>query len=213
MDNNGWAGPTRIIVADHHPCFARGFELLLTADAPEFAVVDTPVTFEDTLASLARHQPHIITLDPEISPTTSAIPEVREGFPHVRLVVLTASITTATASDAIRLGVHGFLSKELPVQAIIEALRIVRLGQVVIPPSLVNVFDDSQQAGRDLTAHEVRLLKLVSAGMDIAQVAQEIPASRSTVKRQLQAIQRKLNVHNRFQAAIHAARKDRKSVV
>ena len=51
-----------------------------------------------------------------------------------------------------------------------------------------------------LSQQELRVLRLVSRGLPIAEIARELVVSRNTVKTQIQSIYRKMNVHSREEA-------------
>lgn len=162
---------------------------------------------------VSKHKPDIIMLDWEISETrVGAISGLTDEVPNAIVVIITRPQPYETFVAAMREGVTGFLSVNLPPEDIVQSLRMLIKGDLVVSRDLVL---DVQKglAGAEplnpskiLSEREQEVLELVSEGATNNEIAQQLIVSDHTVKTHLRNILNKLNLRNRQQAAAYAVR-------
>jgi DNA-binding NarL/FixJ family response regulator len=108
-------------------------------------------------------------------------------------------------------GARGFLPTNLSLRVLVAALERVRAGDSYLPLAL----SESGAAGgtaaltspwRELTRRQREVLSLISEGRSNRSIAAALATTESTVKAHVKGIIRRLNVANRTQAALLAAR-------
>ncbi len=115
-------------------------------------------------------------------------------------------------------GVDGYIVKSMSSQPLITALRLVTLGEKVLPSELADVlsrhnFDHAAPGGdlehemedANLSTRERDVLCCLMAGYSNKVIARELDVCEATVKVHVKAILRKLDVSNRTQAAMWAS--------
>ena len=142
---------------------------------------------------------------------------IHERFPQVRVLVLTTYDEDDWVIDAVRAGAAGYLLKDTPQEALIEAIvDTVKgrshidpqvagkiLNQVARPPT-VSPLDKSVLS--QLSDREREVLQLLATGLSNTDIAHRLFLSEGTVKNYISTIFSKLGVTDRTQAALLAIR-------
>lgn len=139
----------------------------------------------------------------------------RQGVEHV--VAVLTRLDDAALLAAVEAGVTGLVRRSQATgQNLISALRSARAGEGTLPPDLLGRLLD--QVGRlqrqvlsprgltvaGLTEREIKVLKLLSDGMDTAQVGRELFYSERTVKNIIHDLTSRLDLRNRTHAVAYA---------
>jgi two-component system nitrate/nitrite response regulator NarL len=133
----------------------------------------------------------------------------REAFPTARIVVLADDLSVDVLRAAMGGGADGFLIKTMSPEALIQSLQLVMLGEKVFPTNLAAMLLDMTAAGpqhsvRGLSPREQEILQALVTGASNKMIANKLGITEATVKVHLKTLLRKLDVHNRTQAAIWA---------
>jgi DNA-binding NarL/FixJ family response regulator len=112
---------------------------------------------------------------------------------------------------ALRAGAHGYLLKDQPQLAIVQALNGIMTGQPPLSPAiarkLLNHFHAPQTSPQDaLTEREKEVLSIIAKGMTMAETAKMLGLTRHTIAGYVKDIYRKLNISSRAEAALSAQR-------
>jgi two-component system, NarL family, nitrate/nitrite response regulator NarL len=161
-------------------------------------------------------RPHIIIIDdaPGSDPIGSCR-ELSERYPNARLVLLADDYEFDEVALAFGCGIDGYIVKEISCEPLIESLKLVALGEKVLPSQLARnlSFVSAGSSGGDwhesvasvgLSDREVEILRCLTMGLANKVVSRRLSISEATVKVHVKAILRKLRVANRTQAAIWA---------
>jgi DNA-binding NarL/FixJ family response regulator len=131
-----------------------------------------------------------------------------------RILVLTTFDLDEYVYAAIRAGASGFLLKDVRPSDLVDAIRLIAVGNALLGPTvterLLERFADG--AGKSeavaavgaLTAREREILRLLAGGLSNAELAELLVLGETTVKTHVSSILRKLGVRDRVQAVIVA---------
>jgi len=205
----------KALLVDDHAMFREGLALLLAHHFQDVELLQAE-TLAQALVLLKRHGPlDVILLDLALpdSQGLDALPQVHAAAPGARVVVLSADDSASTVRGAIEQGASGFIPKTAQSSALRLALTTVLGGGVHLPASLLGGKEPAAQRtdatdalGLDLSPRQIDVLRLLIQGATNKHICRELDLAESTVKTHLAAIFKRLDVSNRTQAVIAAAR-------
>ena len=145
--------------------------------------------------------------------TTSVL---QRRFPSAYLVLLSDRFDFQIMLKAFRLGALGYIVKEISCDRLVATLRLVAMGERVLPPQLADELQsrpsiaDVLEVERPVDAaclsdRELEILRWLIMGCPNKVISKRMDISEATVKVHVKAVLRKLRVKNRTQAAIWAA--------
>jgi DNA-binding NarL/FixJ family response regulator len=114
---------------------------------------------------------------------------------------------------ALRAGAHGYLLKEQSQELLANLLRGLVSGEPPLSPAIARKMlrffspPASETGTVALTPREQEVLRLISKGYKLAEVARMLEISRYTVGDYVKALYRKLNITTRAEATMEAARR------
>jgi DNA-binding NarL/FixJ family response regulator len=199
--------PISLVLADDHPLILNGLtNLLLLED--DLKVLASCTNGVDAIRAVRIHQPDVVVLD-ICMPGMSGLEvcrKIREDKLPTRLVILTAALKDEDMADAVHLGVHGIVLKEMAPQLLIQCIRKVYAGEQwlerratrQILEKMLRRETGTREVIDVLTPREIELIRLVAAGLRNKEIADKLFISEGTVKVHLHNIYKKLNVDSRM---------------
>ena len=206
---------TRLLIADDHPAFRRGLELML-ADIDDVAIVGQAGTGVQAVQLAEQLCPDVILMDLRM-PDLDGIEATRRlsrNTPAPAIVVLTMFEDDDSVFAAMRAGARGYLLKGAEQDEIVRAIRAAGAGEAIFGPEIAQrvIAHFASGAGSTtaafpaLTEREREVLEMVAAGKGNATIAHDLMISLKTVRNHVSNIFTKLQVSDRS-AAIVKARK------
>jgi len=206
----------RVIVCDDQEIVCQGLSTILNND-PQIQVVATANNGLDVMELVAIHQPDLILMDLKmpIMNGIQATQKISSSFPQIKVLVLTTYDDDEWLFDAIRAGAAGYLLKDTPSVALIQAIKGTLQGETYLDPNVAgkvlhNVAHQNQTPVSgfhvQLSERETDVLQLMARGLTNADIARELYLSEGTVRNYTSAIFTKLGVNDRTQAVIAALR-------
>jgi len=124
-----------IFVVDDHQLFRKGLVNVLN-QFPDLEVIGEAATIREALDNIQKLQPKIVIMDVFLpdGDGVEAASEVRRRFPEVEVVILTISDDIEILNRTIKAGAKGYLVKGNGLREIVETIRLVAKGNLVIPP-------------------------------------------------------------------------------
>lgn len=206
---------TTVVVVDDHPLFLSGVQQIFKRQ-PDFEVIGAAESAAQ-LASLLKHcRPDIILMDIEMPETNGldATALVRRQAPDAKVVILTGYDNPDLIFRALKIGAVGYLLKNTRAKELLDSLRQVAAGEVLLNPDLAAKFlrefrrdqeaEELRRLVQTLTPREDEVLRLVATGASNREISGQLFISELTVKMHLARIFRKLQVNDRTKAAIVA---------
>jgi DNA-binding NarL/FixJ family response regulator len=206
----------RVVLADDQPLIRSGLRVLI-ADTPDLEVVGEAGTGAEAVRLAADVCADVVVMDIRM-PGMDGIAATRTitaGAASARVLILTTFDDDDYVYAALRAGASGFLVKDMALEDILAAIRIVAGGDALIAPSvtrrLIAEFAGrpapSTVVRRDLsgiTEREREVLTLVGRGLSNTEIAGELVISVATAKAHLARLFTKLYARDRVQLVIIA---------
>ncbi|CAN5352664.1 response regulator transcription factor [soil metagenome] len=207
----------KVIIADDHLLVRQGIRRYLeTAEDIEVVGEASDGRAVLRLVNNGQGDADIVLLDirmPEMDGLEAAR-NINESHPSMGIIMLTAYDERQFVVEAVRAGARGYVLKARDAEHLIQTVRLVAAGNMVIDPQLVLALADelSPKKGRDrraesLTAREIEVLQLLAFGNTNRDIAGQLFISTDTVKTHLEHIFEKLGASDRTAAVAEALRR------
>jgi two-component system, NarL family, nitrate/nitrite response regulator NarL len=219
MDGTGDAGipvadRIKVAVIDAHPLYRQGLSNVLAGS--RLVPVAEGATADDAHGVVQSGNPDVLLLDVEVpGDGLGAVEEVLRARPGVKVVILTACDEAEHVTDALRMGVHGYILKDVSGPELVSAIEAIHRGEPYITPALASRLL-MQSRGRplapqasgstDLTSRDRQLLGFLATGLTNQEIALSLGVNVRTVKHYLTQVFRKMRVRNRVEAILEAQR-------
>jgi two-component system nitrate/nitrite response regulator NarL len=142
----------------------------------------------------------------------SLVTLLRDEGCTIPVVMLTMSDSDTDLANAIRAGVRGYLLKDMSPEDVVDSIRRVAAGELVVAPAMTVKMIDllrGDQSGQEpknslklLTEREREIIQLLARGESNKAIAQNLSISYDTVKQHVRHILTKLNLSSRVKAAV-----------
>ncbi|MBW8732677.1 MAG: response regulator transcription factor [Terrabacter sp.] len=205
-------GPRTVLVVDDHKTFADLLELALQRD-PALDCVGVAYSIESALDRFDDLEPDIAVMDHRFAGSdltgVDAAAVMIERRPDTQVVLLTAHADRRMLRDAARVGIASVLPKDGNL-ADLRAVLVVRpTGGLVVHPALLKSLVESTDAdGRlpNLSAREAETLDLLTLGLDVRMIADQMGVSVNTCRAYVKSVLAKLHAHSQLEAVAIARR-------
>lgn len=210
------SAPLRLVLVDDHALCRTGLTDLLhhRGGMQVLAALSDP---EQVLQVLRADKPDLLVLDlrmPAIDGLTLLRRLRAEGI-DTPAMILTMSDSEADLAAALRLGVRGYLLKDMEPEDVIASIERCARGELVVAPSMTLKLAQMLEGGpsrsserRDqlasLTERERQILEHLARGESNKTIARALDISHDTVKLHVRHILAKLNLSSRVEAAVFA---------
>jgi two-component system invasion response regulator UvrY len=189
----------RVLIVDDHPIVASGCRALFAYD-PEIVILEAPDAESGERVFAARY-PHICVIDINL-PTVSGFELARRilaGDESARIIMFSMNDDPVFAARAIEIGAKGYVSKAGDPHDLVEAIREVSNGGTFLPPGFARsiafagpTFAKSPLS--KLNSREMEILRLLSAGKSLSEIAWLVHSSYKTVANTSSIMRQKLGV-------------------
>jgi two-component system, NarL family, invasion response regulator UvrY len=189
----------RVLIVDDHRIVASGCRALF-ADDPDIDILEA-ADAESGERVFSEQRPDISVLDINL-PTVSGFELARRILGHdasARIIIFSMNDDPVFAKRAIEVGAKGYVTKTGDPQDLVEAIREVGNGGVYLPPAMARSIafagaSFAQSPLSKLTSREMEILRLLSAGKSLSEIAWMIHSSYKTVANTSSIMRQKLGV-------------------
>lgn len=191
--------PLRLLIAEDMELVAEAFEALLSTE-PLFQVVARVGRGDQVVQAVREHRPDVALLDVDMPGATGieAARLVTSEHPGCKVIVLTALPGSGHLHRALTAGASGYLVKATTGARLIDAIKSVAAGTIVIDPQLAA---DALRSGPNaLSDREQAILRLVEQGLSTRAIAAKLFLSYGTVRNYVSVVMTKLNAASRAEA-------------
>ncbi|MFB7508981.1 response regulator [Streptomyces broussonetiae] len=208
---------TRVVLADDQPLVRSGLRVLMT-DHPDLEVVGEAATGEEAVRLVEAVAADVVVMDIRM-PGMDGIEATRRitaGPTAARVLVLTTFDEDDHVYGALRAGASGFVVKDMALDDILGAIRVVAAGDALIAPGVTRRLI-ADLAGRTtaapqrparaldgITEREREVLTLVGRGRSNSEIAEDLFISVATAKSHVSRLFTKLGARDRVQLVIAA---------
>jgi|SRR5665213_267168 len=210
------AGPITVLLVEDHLILAESFGALLNRD-PQIRVVGIASTAGQAVTLARLHEPNVVLMDvrlPDGSGVDAAI-TIRSSTDRTAFIFLTAYDSDESLSQAVEAGAAAFLPKSEASDTVVEAIKRVAAGEMLIEPGKIqhalawhrarrHQERERQAAVAALTRREMEVLGLLAEGENTAIIAAKLHISTLTVKTHIRSLLAKLDAHSQLQAVAKA---------
>lgn len=213
----------KILIADDHPLYREGL-VRLVAELDSDVETREAEDFSKAVELAQSDGPFDLILTDLRMPGMdqfAGIRALRGSSPSVPIVVISGFESRVNLERSLESGAQGFLPKSAPPSVMVNALRLILLGEIYVPPSLFSSDAKPTEAAAAsiesarsameiranvdmLTQRQMGVLALIGQGLSNRDIAQRLQISEGTVKVHVGAILKTLGVANRTQAALLA---------
>ena len=205
----------QVILADDQPLVRAGLRMLI-AQTPDIDVAGEAGTGTEAVQLAKDTSPDVVVMDIRMPGMDGieATQLITAGAVPTRVLVLTTFDDDDYVYGALRAGASGFLVKDMALDDILTAIRVVAAGDAIIAPGvtrrLIGQFADQPRSGHkpreltEITDREREVLKLVGLGMSNAEIAAVLHITAGTAKTHVARLLAKLDARDRVQLVITA---------
>jgi DNA-binding NarL/FixJ family response regulator len=202
---------TTILVVDDHRSFADMLAAALDTISG-MKCVATAASAAEGIALAALHRPTIVIMDIQMPGQDGlmAARRIREVAPETLIAVVTAHRDQEWITRAAQAGACAFIPKNGSLVEMIDVLRRVRFGQLLVAPSAYRSGPmaprPTTEAAPALTGRELDVLNYLGQGMPARGIARVLGISVHTCRGYLKSVHAKLGVSSQLEAVIKAKR-------
>ncbi len=204
----------KILVVDDHALVREGLCQILQGldeNIEVYEAADCAAAFE--VASL-HNDLDLVLLDYQLPDMSGldALDCFGEKYPEVPVVMLSGMGNQLLMRQALDKGAAGFITKTGSSKDLLQSLRQVLDGEILVPPELLSgAPDDGTGSGgtaapRQLTPRQEQVLYLLLDGYSTRDISEKLFLSEETTKTHVSAIIRAFGAKTRLQAVLAAGR-------
>jgi two-component system, NarL family, nitrate/nitrite response regulator NarL len=206
-----------VMVVDDHKTFADLLEIVLSG-VPGLRCVAVAYSVESALDRFAALEPDLVVVDFHFTGSErtgiDAAVEMLRRRPGTQVVVLTAHADQRMLGAAARAGVASLLPKDGNLPDLLGVLLAPPSDGLVVHPALLRALVGSSSSDElmpHLTAREAETLDLLTLGLDVRAIADQMGVSINTCRAYVKSVLSKLNAHSQLEAVAIARRFGRNS--
>jgi DNA-binding NarL/FixJ family response regulator len=190
-----------VAVVDDQPMTRAGIEKV-ASEAPDLNVVSSVARLDELDGGEGSAAYDVVVLGLPVPPERSSLDALTRVARVGRPVVTSTWAQPPSVLTAIRGGVRGCLTRRCGPDVVVNALRVVARGEVLICADLVDRFQTELQRARHedptgLAPREIETLRWIALGLTQSQIARRMGLSQATVNTYAKRIRHKLSAGNK----------------
>lgn len=178
----------KVTIVDDHALLRKGLARILKEES-DMVVISDASGYPELKTCLEKEVPDVILLDISMQGKNGLeiLKELRKHYPKVRVIMLSMHPEDRFSVRAIKDGACGYITKESAIELLVSAIRRVNSGGKFIPQSVAELLANSFENNGDLPVHELlsgrefQILRLITSGKTVKEIASALFISPSTV--------------------------------
>ena len=200
------SGKARILLVDDHPVLRRGVAELINGEAI-YEVCGEVGTLAEAYAAVSKLKPEMVIIDISLDGNNGVelMKELTYRWPSLPLLAYSMHDEQIYAERALRAGAKGYVMKQHPPEALLEAIKSVLRGKVYLSPQMsdrllgklvgAGTSDKPVQSPIEkLSDRELEVLQLIGKGQTTAQIADKLCLSVKTIETYREHLKQKLSL-------------------
>jgi DNA-binding NarL/FixJ family response regulator len=198
--------PIKLLLVDDHVLFRESLARLLASE-PDFEMTAHCGNMGEALEILAGAPIDVVLLDFDLGEERGSqfIAAARQAGYKGKVLMVTAGMSAAESSAALRIGASGIFLKHNSPSLLAQAIRLVAGGEMWVDQKVIQMLVDGvspreqQDIRKLLTEREQQVLRGLFEGLTNKEIAAQIGVSESAIKATLQQLFQKTRVRTRSQ--------------
>lgn len=204
---------SKILIVDDHPVMRRGIRELIE-DVSDLEVCADVGTASDALSAVREFHPDVALLDMSLPDGSGLelVKRIHACHSDIRVLIVSIHDDELFAERALRAGALGYINKSRPGKELLEAIRKVLGGEVVLSPTMTQRLIGRAVGGaptargtKSLSGREMEIFELIGTGLGVRDIADRLGVSPKTVETHRDHIRTKLNLDSAAELARYAA--------
>jgi two-component system, NarL family, invasion response regulator UvrY len=200
-----------VIIADDHPIVRKGLKTILK-DVPDIKVEDEASDGLEVMEKIRNADFDVLVLDlsmPKLD-GLETIRRIKSEKPDMAILVLSMNPEEVFGIRALNLGASGYLSKDIALEQLIQAIRRVASGKVYISQLLAESIAQNVSRGSPKLPHEhlsdreYQIMLMIAQGKSLKAIGVELSVSVKTVSTHRTHILQKMGMENNAQIVTYA---------
>ncbi|WP_284035820.1 response regulator transcription factor [Neobacillus sp. 114] len=206
----------KLLIADDQELIRESLSIVLDMD-DDIEIIGLAENGAVAIELCEQHKPNTILMDINmpVMDGISATKIIKQRWPDIKIIILTTFQEVNHVIDSLTLGAEGYLLKAIHPKDLLAGIKLIHKGGTLLPQDLAKLLvqqinspeTQSLQGNKnqyDLTEREEEVLKCIAQGLSNKLIAERLFLSEGTVKNYISSIYHKLDVKDRFQAAVKA---------
>lgn len=194
----------KVLIVDDHRLIRSGVRSLI-CDMPDVDIIAEAINGEEAVAMVHQVKPDLVIIDEDMPGIggVEAARRILKGKQTARVLIIAVELSPFTIKLLRESGAHGFLSRNSSADELVQAIRAIGDGKRYISTEIAQKLalsvlpgGDGDQVFERLSERELQVLRMVSRGDGIQQIAQTLSLSPKTVSTYRYRLFDKLDVHN-----------------
>lgn len=200
----------KVLIVDDDALIREGLKILLEIEA-DFQVIGTACNGQEAFEMCRKEKPELVLMDIRMPILDGVLGTklIKRHFKDIKVVILTTFKDDEYIKEALKSGAEGYILKNQPADSIIESLRAVSKGNIVLEREVANALSSMLKEGKkavpellDISQRELGILKLVGEGLSNKEIAERLNLSEGTTRNYVTGLLEKLGFRDRTQLAI-----------
>jgi len=191
-----------ILIADDHMLIRDTWSSILNSD-PRFEVISRCSNGEEAIKEAQKLRPKVVLIDINMTPVSGieATQQIRKFSPASKIIGVSMHSQPAYVKKLLKLGAHGYVTKNSPQQEMFEAIEEVMKGNRYICSEVKTIlseqaFDEENSGANSLSNRELEIIKFIKDGLSSKEISAALNISLKTVEVHRHNILKKLNLKN-----------------
>lgn len=199
----------KILIVDDDSLMRDGLKVIFEIEE-DFEVVGTASNGQEAFKMCKNKKPDVILMDIRMPVMDGVVGTklIKGHFSDIKILILTTFKDEEYIKEAMKAGAEGYIMKNQSTDSIIESVRLVMKGNIVIEKdiakSISNMikYDKERRNLPKLSKREFDIIKLLAEGMSNKEISEKLYLSEGTVRNYVTSLLEKLKLRDRTQLAI-----------
>ncbi len=203
----------KVVIVDDHSIMRSGLAKILKEES-DMEVINEANGHNQLMSGLKEQEPDIVLLDITMPGKNGleTLKEIRQNYPSIKVLMLSMHPEDRFSVRAIKAGASGYINKESATDELVNAIRKVYNGGKFITPTVAEILADTFEHSANKPVHEklsdreFQILRLITSGRKIKEIADDLFLSPATVATYRSRILEKMNMKSNVELTNYVLR-------